>query len=159
MKKRVWSFGITGIVLVIGIMVIGCTSHHGQNVKNNLEEQKNSSPDTIPGSTWTFSVQAGSISYNFAADSSYKTTYSGQLQLAFDRVKTLRALSFGDDDELDGTGSYSVAGQTIIMKPAGGSYLTVTDNGDVVMQSADSFSVMIQNDTFALDAVTFKREK
>lgn len=131
MKNRIFF-----VAVFIIIMTAGTTS--GQETPVNMK-------DTV----WEFSVEVGSITYTFS-DSTYALTTTGLIK----RAETLAIIA-----GVDGTGTYSVSGQTVTLTPSGGIYITVETNGDVVLKGAKSYTITPMNDTFALDAVTYKKIK
>jgi hypothetical protein len=144
-KTRI--YGVLMSILLIGCVVIGCAS--------NPAPSKTSGPGEIAGTVWVFSVSGASITYTFE-DSTYKVKYAGSaFILQYALAEQIAKLS-GVEAEY-GTGTYSVSGQTVTLRPVGGNYLSVDASGKIEIKKVEAFTVTIVNNTFTLDGITFKK--
>jgi hypothetical protein len=130
--------GMFSMALVFVFVIFGCSS--GPSPQKSSNE--------VAGTRWGFSVPAGGILYVFENDSTYKVITVGAIK----RAETIAALG-----GIDGTGTYSVEGQTITLRPEGGGYIAVDASGEVAVKGAETFTVIIDNDSFVLDAITYKK--
>jgi len=148
MKKSVLKMGIISMTLVIGFSLAGCAS--------SSTSGGNSGPVDMAGTTWVWSSGNDSSTYTFIDSTTYKVDYTG----AFERQNALAmvyAMASGVENDKIGTGTYSVLNQTVTMKPAGGVYLDVSSDGRINMQTKESFTISIVNNSFVLGAITYRK--
>jgi hypothetical protein len=145
MKKTV---GFLLTVIIGGALLVSCTSTGSSSGTVAISQE------TISGSEWEFSVSAGMLKYTFVDDLKYMVTTTG----GFAQAATLAQFS-GD---YDGTGTYFVEGTTVTLKPSGGIYISVREDGEVILQGVGqdgTFNISLNGDKFKLDGITLTRIK
>jgi len=161
MKNNFFSRLVVIVIITTGILVVGCTSEPKVAssdtvtteqvtvpVVNSMEVERDTSIN-MKGTTWEFSVEVGGISYTFA-DSTYILRASGLIR---------RAEVLLEGTAVDGTGTYSVSGQTVVLIPKGGMYITVRNDGEVIIKGANSYTITPVNDSFTLDAISYRKRR
>jgi hypothetical protein len=141
LKTLVWA-------LTVGMVFAACAST-AQETPPAVKAAESAGPVELADTTWEFSAPAGGITYDFAGDGTYAVTVSG---LPLSRAMTLLKIA-----GRDGTGTYSISGNTATLNPNGGAYIAVNEQGDVQMKGAESFTVTVKDDSFTLDAITYKK--
>jgi hypothetical protein len=141
MKKCKFSvLGMLAMALALGLALAGCAS----------SPVGSQAPVDMVGTEWVFSTSAASSTYTFLDSATYKVEYTG----AFEAHDVIASALAGDEY---GTGTYSVSGRTVTLKPNGGLYLGVAKDGNISIELAESFTVKITDDSFVLGAVTYRK--
>ena len=130
--------------------LLGCSSNPSSN------SGQSSVPINMAGTTWVWSSGDDSSTYTFIDSTNYTVNYTGAFQIQR-ALSMAYAMNLGVERDKIGTGTYSVSNQTVILKPAGGVYLDVSSDGRINMQTNETFTIIIVNNSFQLNAITYKK--